>query len=185
VNAVVAAVGTAVVVLLLVALARRGRRRQRSRHARRRAARYLAGETAAERLLEDAGWTIIDRQVRHVWEPWLDGEPFATELRCDLVVEQHDRRCIAEVKTGDAAPSLGNAATRRQLLEYQVAYDVDGVLLVDVEADRIHAVDFPLPEPSEAPIVDGAARLRWVIAGFVAGAAVTAAAFLLSGSGTG
>jgi hypothetical protein len=53
-------------------------------------------------------------------------------------------RYIAEVKTGRAAVRLDTAATRRQLLEYRVAFDVDGVLLVDAEAGEIRLVEFPL-----------------------------------------
>ena len=49
---------------------------------------------------------------------------------------------MAEVKTGISAPLLTNAATRRQLLEYCVAYQVDSVLLVDVDAQAIREVTF-------------------------------------------
>ncbi len=58
---------------------------------------------------------------------------------------------MAEVKTGAAAPQLSTAATRRQLLEYRVAFDVDGVLLVDAEAGRVQRVVFPGVASLEAP----------------------------------
>ena len=51
---------------------------------------------------------------------------------------------VAEVKTGEAAPSLATAATRRQLLEYHVAFAADGVLLVCPERGAIHRIEFPL-----------------------------------------
>ena len=54
-------------------------------------------------------------------------------------------RLVAEVKTGEAAPSLATAATRRQLLEYHVAFAVDGVLLVCPERGAIHRIEFSLP----------------------------------------
>jgi hypothetical protein len=72
-----------------------------------------------------------------------DGEPQAIELRADLLVSRAGRRFVAEVKTGASAPRLQTPATRRQLLEYSVAYDADGVLLVDIDAQRIHEVRFP------------------------------------------
>ena len=34
--------------------------------------------------------------------------------------------CVAEVKTGRLAPRIDTPATRRQLLEYRLAFDVDG-----------------------------------------------------------
>ena len=40
---------------------------------------------------------------------------------------------------------MGHAPTRRQLLEYSIAFDVHGVLLVDVEADRVARVEFARP----------------------------------------
>jgi hypothetical protein len=77
------------------------------------------------------------------WAPRLDGEPMELELRADYLVEAAGERLVAEVKTGDAAPRLDTAATRRQLLEYSIAFAVDGVLLVCPEAGAIHRVEFP------------------------------------------
>ena len=49
---------------------------------------------------------------------------------------------LAEVKTGDFAPSLHTAATRRQLLEYATALGHDEILLVDAYAESIKRVTF-------------------------------------------
>lgn len=88
------------------------------------------------------GYDVRDRQVRTWFEPRLDGARRGFELRADYIVSRWGRRYVAEVKTGAEAPSLGHAPTRRQLLEYSVAFDVHGVLLVDVEADAVHRVVF-------------------------------------------
>ena len=111
--------------------------------ARRRAGRAIAGEDSAAGLLRRAGFTIVARQARAWWSPLLDGEPQETEVRADYLVESHGELLVAEVKTGDQAPQLETAATRRQLLEYQVAFAVDGVLLVCPERAVIHRVEFP------------------------------------------
>ena len=66
-------------------------------------------------------------------------------MRADYLVELRGELLVAEVKTGEEAPQLSSAATRRQLLEYRVAFAVDGVLLVCPERGAIHRVDFPLP----------------------------------------
>jgi hypothetical protein len=145
------------------------RRRGRSRVARTRAARALAGEAAAEALLAEAGYAVTARQARRAWELRVDGEAIEIELRCDLLAEADGRTFVAEVKTGAAAPRLDTAATRRQLLEYQVAYGVDGVLLVDAEAGAVRRVDFPLaiePPPEADPRPIGA----WIALAVVAGA---------------
>jgi len=114
-----------------------------SLRAKRRAARASAGEDRAAGLLEAAGFRIVARQARIAWAPLVDGEPVETELRADYLVEAHGELFVAEVKTGEEAPSLATAATRRQLLEYSIAFAADGVLLVCPERDQIQRVAFP------------------------------------------
>lgn len=117
----------------------------RRRALRARFTRATAGEHRAESLLRDAGYDILERQARGSWTLHADGEPLAVALRADLLVAKGARRFIAEVKTGKLAPRLDHAPTRRQLLEYGVAFDVDGVLLVDAESNRIVEVDLARP----------------------------------------
>lgn len=93
-------------------------------------------------MLESAGYRIIERQVRTAWVPLIDGKPCELELRADYLVEGDGELLVAEVKTGDDAPLITTAATRRQLLEYSVAFAVDGVLLVCPENDAIHRIEF-------------------------------------------
>lgn len=94
-------------------------------------------------MLEAEGFTILQRQVRGSWEIYVDGEPVIVNLRADLMVSRDDEIFIAEVKTGRLAPDPNFPATRRQLLEYQLAFDVDGVILVAPEQQTIVYVDFP------------------------------------------
>jgi hypothetical protein len=117
---------------------------RRSLIARKRGARAVQGEHDAEGLLEEEGYEILERQLRKTWAFECDGESAEFELRADLLVSKDGQQYIAEVKTGERAPDLSNAATRRQLLEYAVAYESPTILLVDVEGDEIHEVTFPL-----------------------------------------
>jgi len=115
----------------------------RSRRARARARRALRGESHAEKLLVRRGFVIRDRQVTRRWTIDVDGEAFSVSLRADLLVERHSRTFVAEVKTGDEAPRISNVSTRRQLLEYLLAYEADGVLLVEPEAASVREITFP------------------------------------------
>lgn len=108
-----------------------------------RAARAGAGEALAETLLEHHGYQIIDRQVRCLWWIEVDGEQEEVELRADLLVQRDGVRFVAEVKTGERAPDPAYPPTRRQLLEYALAFAPYEVLLVDVEAQDIYEVAFP------------------------------------------
>ncbi|MCB9628114.1 MAG: hypothetical protein H6725_12120 [Sandaracinaceae bacterium] len=126
---------------VLVALV--ARKLVRSLRARRRAARSVRGERRAAALLAAHGFRVLDAQLSLTYAPVLGGQPFPVLLRADYLVSRRGKRYVAEVKTGERAPSLAHAPTRRQLLEYSVAFDVDGVLLVDVEAGLVQDVEFP------------------------------------------
>jgi Holliday junction resolvase-like predicted endonuclease len=137
----VVALAAAIIALWLARVVRRWRGSWRARV---RAARAGAGEDRAASLLAAAGYRVLARQVRCAWTPLVDGEPCALELRADYLVEKNGEHLVAEVKTGDEAPSIATAATRRQLLEYHVAFAVDGVLLVCPEREAIHRVEFAI-----------------------------------------
>lgn len=109
---------------------------------KRRQRRAFQAEEDAAGVLRAHGYQILDEQVEHHWTIDVNGEPFAVELRADYMVKRGGKRYIAEVKSGMSAPSLTTAATRRQLLEYRVAYDVHGILLVDMQAVELNEVDF-------------------------------------------
>jgi hypothetical protein len=115
---------------------------------RRRAAVARIGEVDAEALLAEHGFEVLGRQVTGRWSLWVDGDEQEVHCRADLVVRpRRDRRVryVAEVKTGRAVdPRV--PATRRQLLEYAMVFDVDGVLLLDMEAREVRRVEFPWPD---------------------------------------
>ena len=139
--AVVTAVAAAVIVSLALALLwTRGRWRRATRRRQRVARR---GERRAERLLRRDGFEVLDRQVQGQWRIRVDGDDETVSMRADLLVRRRRRRYVAEVKTGEVAPDPTYPPTRRQLLEYRLAYDVDGVLLVDVPGGRVLEVEFP------------------------------------------
>ena len=130
---------------LVLTVVRRFGAFRRSVTAKRRGARAVRGEEAAEVLLEEAGYEVLERQLGLTWEIDCDGEPMQFLLRADLLVERDGSQYIAEVKTGEFAPSLANASTRRQMLEYSIAFDSPIVLLVDIERETILEVEFPHP----------------------------------------
>ena len=125
------------------------------------------GELRAEPLLRRLGYTIVARQASTTYDVAFDGERCAIALRADFLVEREGCRFVAEVKTGRLAPRLETPATRRQLLEYRVAFDVDGVLLVDVDAGRVHSLEFPSPT-SRLP-ESGVTSLAWIALGAALG----------------
>src|SRR5258705_2182523 len=78
----------------------------------RQAGRSLAAEAWAGHLLARAGYAVTGAQVKGSYDLTIDGRPVTIELRADYVVERKGRLFVAEVKSGQLAPSLETAATR-------------------------------------------------------------------------
>jgi hypothetical protein len=126
---------------LAVARLRRWRGLRRSLRGRR-----LEGE--ASRALERAGFRLVRHRPVAEYDLQIDGEPRAMRLEGDYLVARGGRRFLVEVKSGQGADPA-RRSTRRQLLEYAMGFDVDGVLLFDAERGRLHRVEFPLgPRPA-------------------------------------
>jgi hypothetical protein len=140
----------------------------RSRRVR-RAARAHQAERAAAAVLERAGYTVLGRQVRRVWSVLADGQEVSFDLIADYLVEAAGAAWVAEVKTGERALSLLHGPTRRQLLEYRHAFGVQGVLLVDAEAQRVRRIQFREP----APRARAARALLWLGLGLMLGVALS------------
>lgn len=114
--------------------------------------RARQGELAAERLLKREGYVILDQQVCRRHSMLIDKQRVEYEVRADLLASKRGRTYVVEVKTGKSAPDPKKAATRRQLREYAAIYKADGLLLADMTAERLHAIEFPAKEtrPSRA-----------------------------------
>jgi hypothetical protein len=138
------AIASAVVLLLLIGilLGFRLRRFWISKNAQRRTRHGLQRETEARAVLQAAGYRIVAEQQAQPWPVVAGDEWINVTLKADFVVERNGQRFVADAKTG-AARWVRSTATRRQLLEYLIAYDVDAALLVDMEERRIINVAFP------------------------------------------
>lgn len=102
-----------------------------------------AGERRARELLARQGYRLCGEQQGGSYRLLVDGAETPIHLRADYLVEKKGRRFVAEVKSGVESVKVTSRATRRQLLEYLLAFDVDGVLLVDMQANRIREISFP------------------------------------------
>lgn len=159
VRQLVLAVAIALLLLIAALALRRGYLRWRLR---RRWSHARAVERQAGRLLEELGYAVLGRQIETTYTVLVDGQPTEVALRADYLVSRDGRQFVAEVKSGLVAPRLDTAATRRQLLEYLMAFQVDGVLLVDGEQREVHEVTFPM-SPSHASPVSTARFAIYVI----------------------
>jgi hypothetical protein len=178
-----AAVGAVFVAVLLVGawLETKWRTYKTKKAASKLAKKGLKAEKEAEVLLKKLGYSLLQRQPPASYWAVVDGEPQNVALSGDLLVALNGKTFLAEVKTGKAV-KLDHAETRRQLLEYQLAFGVDGLLLVDMEAKAVRKIRFPLPKPpAKAAAVTTKRKLtRWAGIAAVAGVAVWVALLVKS-----
>ena len=128
------------VVLVLGVWGSRWLRRQRRRRIAKRA---LGAERLALELLRAEGYVVLATQVRQPWVVQCGSRRFDVQLRADAVVRRDGRRYVAEVKSTSFVADLKHGPTRRQLLEYAIAYGTDGVLLIDMYGEQVEEVTFP------------------------------------------
>lgn len=100
-------------------------------------------EAAALTILRRAGYAIDAVQPSVQTEVVVDGELQTFLLRADVLVSRRGRTALVEVKAGGSVASVQHAQTRRQLLEYACAFDVDELLLVDGVSGAIQTIEFP------------------------------------------
>jgi len=101
------------------------------------------GEGRALKLLTRAGYRVVETQATADGVVLVDGEEHRYVVRADALVSRKKQNYVAEFKAGVASSTIAHRDTRRQLLEYALLFDVDGVLLVDADAARIHRIHFP------------------------------------------
>ncbi|MTI79959.1 MAG: hypothetical protein FH758_03580 [Firmicutes bacterium] len=104
-------------------------------------------ERAAEKLLQRQGYTIIAAQKRVPIHTIFDGKSYKNHVIADFIVKKDGFRYVVEVKTGKQVEKPTAAGIRRQLLEYYLIYRTDGVLLLDMENQKIHTIEFKLKLP--------------------------------------
>ena len=98
-------------------------------------------EEEARRVLERRGFTVIERHVETTIGWWIDEAWHETTITADYLVQKDGRRSIVEVKTGKESRAT-HRHTRRQLLEYRVAFAVDDIYLYDAEREILNEIDF-------------------------------------------
>lgn len=107
--------------------------------------KYLKRAKKAERdaigFLEKRGYHILERQLTRTLVIYLNGKPHESRIRADLLVRKGWKTYVVEVKSGQqGSGTLPNV--RRQLLEYDLVFRPDGMLLLDMEKEQLKTVEF-------------------------------------------
>jgi|GEM_PF-4584307 len=118
---------------------------------RRVKAAAAAGERAviraARAVLEKRGYQVRAAGVNAPYQTLANGRLYQNHLTADLIAaDEGSGRCFAVLveTSGDEASQYGRAEGRAKLLPLQVLHGTHGVLVVDLENEKINAVSFRL-----------------------------------------
>lgn len=137
---------------------------------RKRLRRAKKSEIRAINLLEKHGFEIVDVQKTEDYKLIVDNKTYNVTVKADMIARKNNKIYVVEVKSGKKAPSFKNIATRRQLLEYYLVYNPDGLILVDMEKRKIQNIDFSIVKKKVLqPIKFLRISIVFFIIGFVVG----------------
>jgi len=101
-------------------------------------------EYKAIRFMESNGFKILDLQKECVYTLFIDNKPHKITVKADMIVKKDNKFYVAEVKSGDKVTSPKYTDTRRQLLEYYMVYRPSGLILVDMEKQKLRTVEYSI-----------------------------------------
>ncbi len=116
-----------------------------NKKAKKRSFTSKRAEKKAEKWLKRNGFQITDKQLSRPLIIQTGKTQHRYLIRTDFLVKKGSRKYIVEVKSGQKNSSITNRETRRQLLEYFLAYHSYGIILFDMEHKKFTEVKFLLP----------------------------------------
>lgn len=118
----------------------------------RRFRRGLQAEKNAIRFLRHRGYQILAAQLQETIVVYVDGQPEKITVRADFWCCRGWKTYIVEVKSGQQG-SIRLPNVRRQLLEYKLVYQPDGILLLDMEHHTLQEIRFSYPDKKRYRLV--------------------------------
>ena len=109
---------------------------------RRRFNKGNIAEKKAVKILIKSGYKIVATQQSLPARMYVDGVEQKYFIRPDVVVKKKGKLFLVEVKYGDVATNPLYKDTRRQLLEYDLFSNTYGLLLVDMNSEKVHNISF-------------------------------------------
>jgi len=116
-----------------------------NRKAKKRSVTSKRAEKKVERWLKRNGFQILEKQQSRPLIIQTGKTHHRYLIRTDFLVKKRGRKYIVEVKSGKKNSYITNRDTRRQLLEYFVAYQSYGIILFDMENKKFSEIKFSLP----------------------------------------
>ncbi|HZK41001.1 MAG TPA: hypothetical protein VFC91_05540 [Atribacterota bacterium] len=135
----------------------------RAKKLRKRFSKSRQAEKEAEKILRKNGYTIIDAQKSKPILLTIGDKIHRYLVRIDYLARKRGKVFVVEVKSGEKIPYITNRETRRQMLEYYLAYQPCGILLLNMKNKSISEVKFQF----ESTRRQKAIRLVYFLAGAI------------------
>ena len=120
-------------------------------------------EKDAEKILRKNGYTIIDVQKSKPLLITIGDKIHRYLVRVDYLARKRGKIYVVEVKSGEKIPYITNRETRRQMLEYYLAYQPSGIILLNMNTKTISEVRFQFEGKFHQWII----RIAYFFAGIV------------------
>lgn len=135
----------------------------RSKRLRKRFSRSRQAEKEAEKILKKNGYVILDAQKSKPLLITIGDKIHRYLVRIDYLARKRGKVYVVEVKSGEKIPYITNRETRRQMLEYYLAYQPSGILLLNMKNKTISEVKFQF----ESTIRQKVIKLVYFLAGAI------------------
>ena len=135
----------------------------RAKRLRKRFSRSRQAEKEAEKILKKNGYVILDAQKSKPLLITIGDKIHRYLVRIDYLARKRGKVYVVEVKSGEKIPYITNRETRRQMLEYYLAYQPSGILLLNMKNKTISEVKFQF----ESTIRQKVIKLVYFLAGAI------------------
>jgi Holliday junction resolvase len=135
----------------------------RAKGLRKRFSKSRRAEKEAEKVLMKNGYAVIDAQKSKPLLITIGDKVHRYLVRIDYLVRKRGKVYVVEVKSGEKIPYITNRETRRQMLEYYLAYQPSGILLLNMKNKSISEVKFQF----ESTILQKVTKILYFLAGVI------------------
>ena len=125
----------------------------RTKRLRKRFSKSRQAEKEAEKILRKNGYAVIDAQKSKPLLITIGNKIHRYLVRIDYLARKKGKVYVVEVKSGEKIPYITNRETRRQMLEYYLAYQPSGILLLNMKNKSISEVKFQFESTMRQKII--------------------------------
>jgi hypothetical protein len=122
--------------------------------------------SAAREWLEANGYQVVQVRARSEWIGYYDAREFRKQLIADFIVRQGAKYYAVKVASGRET-GINGAKLRDQWYPLYTAFQVHGILHIDLDREQAHMVDFDLKPPRYVIWRKAVNRGLWLLSGVV------------------